>query len=227
MGATATPGTFFFICGGITKDCLYQPIKTLSGSERMRVALARIILAEPDALILDEPTNHLDIRSRECLEDALREFKGTVIAVSHDRYFLDKVAGRILEISECKIHSYEGNYTAYKRQVSLAGEQDKGDLDLQKARRGGQEKGVKASGPRRASATRHESEVRESRRQDPDELEAEIIALEEQARSLEELFADPSFYSTPDCYIKIREHEQITDRLSILYDVWDRLEDRD
>lgn len=204
-------------------DEVFKPVSVLSGGEKSRLSLCKMILEEPYCLVLDEPTNHLDIESRECLEDALREFKGTVIAVSHDRYFLNKVAGRILEISECQIHSYEGNYTTYRRRMSSNREQGKDVL----AARDSQKAGNASGRARQTSAKSHGPAVRESLKQDPHDLETEIIALEEQAESLEELFADPSFYSKPDCYIKLREHERITDRLKILYDAWDRLEDRD
>ena len=88
-------------------------VGSLSGGEKRRVALCRALLARPDFLILDEPTNHLDTGSIEWLEDFLARYTGTCLFVTHDRYFLDRVATRVLELSRGKFHSYEGNYTDY------------------------------------------------------------------------------------------------------------------
>jgi energy-dependent translational throttle protein EttA len=94
------------------------PIKNLSGGERRRVALCRLLLSEPDILLLDEPTNHLDAESVEWLELHLRQYKGTVIAVTHDRYFLDNVAGWILELDRGEGIPWEGNYSSWLDQKS-------------------------------------------------------------------------------------------------------------
>ena len=95
-----------------------QPVKTLSGGERRRVALCRLLLQEPDILLLDEPTNHLDAESIDWLEQHLRQYKGTVIAVTHDRYFLDNVAGWILELDRGEGIPWKGNYTSWLEQKS-------------------------------------------------------------------------------------------------------------
>ncbi len=94
------------------------PVKNLSGGERRRVALCRLLLSEPKILLLDEPTNHLDAESVEWLEQYLRQYKGTVIAVTHDRYFLDNVAGWILELDRGEGIPWKGNYTSWLEQKS-------------------------------------------------------------------------------------------------------------
>ncbi|MDE2777814.1 MAG: ABC-F family ATP-binding cassette domain-containing protein [Chloroflexota bacterium] len=90
-----------------------QPIRTLSGGERSRLQLARVMLQQPNLLLLDEPTNNLDIASVEVLEDALDEFNGTVLIVSHDRYFLDQTVDRLIEIRDGQLREYVGGYTEY------------------------------------------------------------------------------------------------------------------
>jgi ATPase subunit of ABC transporter with duplicated ATPase domains len=88
-------------------------VKVLSGGERRRVALCKLLMEEPDLLLLDEPTNHLDAESVEWLEQHLEKYPGTVVAVTHDRYFLDNVAQWILELDRGRAYPYEGNYSTY------------------------------------------------------------------------------------------------------------------
>src|SRR6202161_3764743 len=88
-------------------------VNVLSGGERRRVALCKLLLQQPDLLLLDEPTNHLDAESGQWLEQHLEKYPGTVVAVTHDRYFLDNVAGWILELDRGHAYPYEGNYSTY------------------------------------------------------------------------------------------------------------------
>jgi len=95
---------------------LDSPVGTLSGGEKRRVALSQLLLSEPDIMLLDEPTNHLDAQSVAWLEQFLGSYKGTVIAVTHDRYFLDNIAGWMVEVDRGKVYTYQGNYSAWLRQ---------------------------------------------------------------------------------------------------------------
>ena len=99
-------------------DDVFKEIAVLSGGERGRVVLTEVLLKQANLLILDEPTNHLDIASKEVLEDALNEFEGTILFISHDRYFINKVATRVIEIEKNSTHSYQGNYDSYIAQKS-------------------------------------------------------------------------------------------------------------
>ncbi len=115
---------------------LYKPLSTFSGGWRMRVALAKLLLVKPDILLLDEPTNHLDIESIDWLEEYLREFKGTVILVSHDQYFLDRMVDTIAELGMGRITEYIGNYSYYL-------EERKSRLDIHRAAYENQQRKIK------------------------------------------------------------------------------------
>jgi ATP-binding cassette subfamily F protein 3 len=101
---------------GFSKQVLDRPSRTLSGGEKNRLALAKLLLSNAELLLLDEPTNHLDIRSIEWLERFLRETNKTIIVVSHDRFFLDRVVSRIIEVENNRTQDYRGNYTEYLRE---------------------------------------------------------------------------------------------------------------
>lgn len=104
---------------GFTEDEYERPINTFSGGQKTRLNLARLLAIEPDILFLDEPTNHLDIASVEWLEEFLLAYRGTIIVVSHDRTFLDKIATRVVEINHTKLYSYPGNYSNYVKLKAL------------------------------------------------------------------------------------------------------------
>ena len=116
-----------------TDDYLDKPVGTLSGGERTRLAMASLLLQEPDMLLLDEPTNHLDIGTLKWLEGYLKGYRGTLVIISHDRYFLDKLATRIFEIEHCHLKAYDGNYTTFKETKQLQYEQDLRHYEQMKA----------------------------------------------------------------------------------------------
>lgn len=121
---------------GFTTADLERPYKEFSGGWRMRVMLARIMLKEPDLLLLDEPTNHLDLPSIQWIEEYLQRYRGTVIVVSHDRWFLDRIVTKIAEVANQKITLYTGNFTSYVQQKTER-------LELQEAQYRNQEKYIK------------------------------------------------------------------------------------
>ena len=104
-------GTFNF--GG---EMVRQTVGTMSGGEKARLVLCMIVWQRPNLLLLDEPTNHLDISSKEVLEEALRSFEGTILFISHDRYFINKIATRVIEVQKDQCLSYNGNYDDYLNQ---------------------------------------------------------------------------------------------------------------
>ena len=104
---------------GLGREVWEQKVETLSGGQRSRLALAKLLVSEPDLLLLDEPTNHLDLAAIEWLENYLLAFKGAVIIISHDRFLLDRLATRVVWLTQCKLESFKGNYSAFVTQREL------------------------------------------------------------------------------------------------------------
>jgi ATP-binding cassette, subfamily F, member 3 len=118
---------------GFKEDDFVRDCTLFSGGWKMRILLTSILLARPDIMLLDEPTNHLDTESMEWLESYLKDYPGTIIVISHDRFFLDKIALQIAELSACHIHIYKGNYSYYLNQKEIRLAALKKEMDLQKA----------------------------------------------------------------------------------------------
>ncbi len=104
---------------GFANSDLQRPYKEFSGGWRMRVLLAKMILQQPDLLLLDEPTNHLDLPSIEWLEKYLQHYQGSVVIVSHDKYFLNRMVTKIVEVYQQQLHIYNGNYDFYEKEKAI------------------------------------------------------------------------------------------------------------
>ena len=118
---------------GFRPTDLHTPVQHLSGGQKNMAALARVLLQEPDLLLLDEPSNHLDITATEWLEGVLRDYRGTVVVISHDRYFLDRVVEEIVELEQHRLQRYVGNYSAYVTAKAARLEQQHKAYELQQA----------------------------------------------------------------------------------------------
>lgn len=213
-----------------TGDDVFQPIKTLSGGERGRVSLAKLMLSEANFLILDEPTNHLDIQSKEILEDALNAYTGTVLYVSHDRYFINRTAHRILDLNRCVLTNYLGNYDYYleKKEEQLSkidaapadshfGNSDT-TQDLKNAASGNSDakQDWKAKKEEQAAKRKRENELKK--------CEEQIETLESRNTEIDALMASPEVCTDVAKLQKLNlEKEGNEEELAALYEKWETL----
>ena len=197
-------------------DDVFKTVGMLSGGEKARLSLLCLFLEKPNFLILDEPTNHLDIPTREIMEDAIEAFGGTCLVVSHDRYFLDKVADRILELDHGKLTEYLGNYSYYKEK--------KQDLEaFEKDRNGKEEEEEKEK----------EEKPRENEHQVKTEVSAaDVSKLSHVEMEIGRLEATMKMYTVqmtmnPDQYAELAdEYEEAKKKLDKLYEKWDELAEK-
>ena len=202
-----------------TGDDVFKRISELSGGERGRVSLAKLMLSEANFLILDEPTNHLDIVSKEILEQALNRYTGTVLYVSHDRYFINTTATRILDLTGGQLVNYIGNYDYYLEKHDILTPKTQ-NPELPEA---------KASEPESAGKLdwkqQKEEQARQRKREnDFKKTEAEIFELETRDGEIDQLLTQESIYTNvAECMKLHKEKEAIAARLEILYEQWEAL----
>ncbi|MDP4091237.1 MAG: ATP-binding cassette domain-containing protein, partial [Bacillota bacterium] len=192
-------------------DDVHKSISILSGGEKVRLYLACIMLEDADCLIMDEPTNHLDMPAREALENAIRDFKGTVIAISHDRYFLSRCVNRILAVEDGKVNAYEGNYEFYKEQRQAK--------EGQETRTDKSSNHCGASGNKKDNTLKNDGQSRKKPALSGKKLEEDIMELEQKAKKLEEAF---NAETTREAY---REYEACLNRINELYSMWEQMEE--
>lgn len=195
-----------------TGDDIFKPVAALSGGEKSRLALAKIIYGQANVLVLDEPTNHLDIPSREALERALTDYPGTIITVSHDRYFLDRIATEILHFEDHAVTYHTGSYSDYYAERHRRQQEPR------------QQEPAEAQTARSSSKplkTRPATQKKE-RLRSPQEIEQQISALESELRELSERLANPAADWGPEQYSEIgRRQAELTASLEALYQEWE------
>ena len=208
----------------LTGENVFKPISVLSGGERAKLCFAIMALNRGNVLVLDEPTNHLDLSTKEVLEDALAEFGGTIILVSHDRYLLNKVASRIIEIKHDEVNSYEGNFDAYSEAVNAARQlKMQSEAEIKRAE---EEKAYKENKARqyrskeqRAADAQKRNRIRE--------LEKEIEGTEVLIFELENAISDPEIASDySKMSEKCKELEEAKTTLDQKMDEWAELSDQ-
>jgi ATP-binding cassette subfamily F protein 3 len=178
-------GAFLF-----SGDAVEKRIAVLSGGEKARVALARMLVRPAPFLCLDEPTNHLDLASRERLEAALDAFPGTIVFISHDRYFINRLATRVVEVAGGRLQSYVGSYDDYRAAVDRTAAPPASAV----APRAAPAPAAPAAREERRRPRKVDPAVRELRRR-VDDIERQIHALEDRLRELGEALADPALYA--------------------------------
>ena len=197
-------------------DDVFKMVGMLSGGEKARLSLLCLFLEKPNFLILDEPTNHLDIPTREIMEDAIEAFGGTCLVVSHDRYFLDKVADRILELDHGKLTEYLGNYSYYKEK--------KQDLEAFEKDRNGKEEEEEKENEEKPRENEHQVKTQVSA--------ADVSKLSHVEMEIGRLEATMKMYTVqmsmnPENYAELAdEYEEAKKKLDKLYAKWDELAEK-
>lgn len=193
-------------------DDIFKEVRELSGGERGRLALLKMMTSDANFLLMDEPTNHLDIDSKEVLEDAINDYEGTLFVISHDRYFLNRVTNKILELTEEGIKEYLGNYDYYlekKNEIIIEEEEDfktKTQIKLERKRE------------------REILEAERKRKREITELENIIEKKEMDIQNLDKLLCDHELYDNPDKIVKLsKERENLQSDLDLLYNKWIKL----
>lgn len=228
-------------------DDVFKKVKVLSGGEKSRLALAKMLLLPSNFLIMDEPTNHLDMRSKKVLQDALAEFDGTYLIVSHDRAFLDPIVNKVLEFSHGGIRTFLGNVSDYLvKKKEEAAKKNAGDRRQNSGdRRQKENKGPRPNGQEQKAEARgkdvvHYSEkekkrIEAERRQERSKkfqplkkklsvVEKEIERLEHRKSEIEELMAQPEFYKIGEEAKKLSaEHKNVQAKLNDNYYEWDKI----
>lgn len=201
-----------------TGDDVFKLISSLSGGERGRVSLAKLMLSEANFLILDEPTNHLDIASKEILEDALNSYTGTVFYVSHDRYFINQTATRILDLTNHKVVNYIGDYDYYLEK--------KDELTEIYAPPQEEDTGTDSVSATKMTWQQQKEELALQRKRENQlkKVEKEIFSLEQRDEEINNLLAQQDIATdVARCMELSKEQNQLQERLEVLYEEWETL----
>jgi ATP-binding cassette subfamily F protein 3 len=218
-------GAFLF-----TGDDVFKLCGELSGGQRSRMMLCKLVLSEPDVLIMDEPTNHLDIASREMLESALDDYDGTIIAVSHDRYFLDRIAEKLLVIGTDELGNRRLGKAefivatpAYSAYASIVHERIEAQRDAQEAARKAEDKGRKAESQPINPERRTPEELKRFNKYSVGQLEDMILQIEHELEGMKQRFGDAELYRNPERFAELqREYDARQAELDLLYRAYDR-----
>ena len=202
-----------------------KKVKVLSGGERARLAMAALLLQPSNVLVLDEPTNHLDMRSKDVLKEAVRDYKGALIVVSHDREFLEGLTDQVLEFRDGKVQVHLGDIEEYltKRQLD-----DMRDVEITDSAGGASAKtssAAAAAKPHGAPAKGNKPAVSEEERKrlerEAQNAERKVDKLERDAKKLEGLLADADYYQKPEAQKTIKKHAQIQKELDAAMERWE------
>lgn len=210
-------------------DDVFKQVRDLSGGERARLSLLKLFLQGDNFLILDEPTNHLDIPTREVVEEALMGFTGTLLVVSHDRYFLDKVAKRTLVLQPEGIEEFQGNYTYYKEkleeQAQLAEQEALNNIHLRETTQDTMEFAVSKASKENNSDNGEPKKLNAyMQAKQLEETETEIARLEATLKMYEVQLQNPVLQADSEALADTAAHmEEVNTKLAVLYEKWEQL----
>ncbi|GGD94666.1 ABC-F family ATP-binding cassette domain-containing protein [Paenibacillus nasutitermitis] len=212
-------GNFLF-----SGDDVKKRIGSLSGGERARVSLSKLMLARANMLILDEPTNHLDLYSKEVLESALLDYDGTLLFISHDRYFLNKMAERIVELTPGGTHHFLGNYDEMVEKKQETNELLMESLSYSQGKNTKTLEAVEPSVPTSYEADKQAKREERIRQRKQEQLEQEIAKLEGEITALEHELVDPAIFND---YMKVQtiqaDMDALKEKLQAAYEAWEEL----
>lgn len=204
-----------------TGDDVFKYIRELSGGEKGRVSLAKLMLSNANLLILDEPTNHLDITSKEILENALNSYTGTVLYVSHDRYFINSTATRILELTANTLVNYIGNYDYYlekKDILTAAAIKESGSLPES------DNSSVSSNTKEQWLSSKEEQARLKKLKNNLARVEEQISSIEERLKEIDEEYMNPDIGSNTGRLMELhKEKEELDDKLNNLYEQWEEI----
>jgi len=205
-----------------TSDDVFKQIKSLSGGEKGRVSLAKLMLSEANFLILDEPTNHLDITSKEILEDAINNYTGTLLYVSHDRYFINRTADRILDLRDNVLTEYLGDYDYYLEKREQLGISNVSSQSIPSD--GGRAKNEQAAIDYKAQ--KEAAALAKKLARELEKVEADIESVESKIAEIDTWMNDPkNGTDTPGLIKKQKEKEALDEKLMALMERWEELSD--
>lgn len=208
---------------GFSGDDVFKRIGVLSGGEKARVSLSRILLSPQNLLIMDEPTNHLDAISRDAMEEALKNYKGSLMLVSHDRYFLDRIVNRIIEIKDGKIYDFPGNYSSYLRNSDLRDESVSEEINgvLVKKNKRKEERKL------RAISRQEVSRERNRLRTVIESLEKQIHLLDMKKTEYEIKMADSGTYENSEIITSLqKEYSAVNRELEKVFPQWEEAQSK-
>jgi ATP-binding cassette subfamily F protein 3 len=196
-------------------DDVFKKISTLSGGEKCKINLLKLMLSKANFLLLDEPTNHLDIMSREALEDAISGYDGTVLVISHDRYFLNKVVSKIFELNEDGIKQYLGNYSYYIEKKNKPSRFEEDDFSQSKTK------------TQLQLERKKKREIEKQQKEQKDfitNIESAIASLEGEVSDLQNLLCTEEVYSNPEKAEEIsKKIKASNEKIEKLYDEWEKI----
>jgi ATP-binding cassette subfamily F protein 3 len=202
---------------GFSGEDINKRVRVLSGGEKARLSLAKILISSANFLIMDEPLNHLDRTAKETLEKALIDYEGTLILISHDRYFLDKIVEKVIEIKDGNCEEYHGNYSYYleKREgVENSNEIKTIDTGSETSRK--ERKKIEAEKRQMISAERNRL------KKEIEEYEKRIDSLEKKKKIIELTMANPETYEDKNLIVRLQKDlSDINKKLPVLYESWE------